>query len=55
MFKIEIDMDNDAFEGDTEAEVARILRALAEDVENGDMERHLRDYNGNQVGLSYID
>lgn len=50
---IEINCDNAAF-GDNEwEEVARILRALADDLEvyrNSDLNKKLSDFNGNVVG-----
>lgn len=50
-FKIEIKMDNDAFQEDPALEVARILRELADNVErNGLGGRYLFDINGNMVG-----
>jgi O-succinylbenzoate synthase len=53
--KIEINMDNAAFgDGDAGAEVARILRRLADKYESyGDManiENVILDINGNKVG-----
>jgi hypothetical protein len=46
--------DNAAFDdhgnGNRAAEVARILRRLADDVENGTVPENLRDINGNHVG-----
>ena len=54
---IHIDLDNDAFSGDDcGPEIARILRALAKQIENvsrSDLEGHAptpRDINGNKVG-----
>lgn len=48
--KIEIKMDNAAFGDDPNAELARILRELAEQAENGLRIRTLFDINGNRVG-----
>lgn len=50
MFKLTIKTDNAAFTDDPDAEVARILRAAADRVENGEMPGALRDINGNTVG-----
>lgn len=48
---IKIQMDNAAFSEGPATELARILRQLADDVEQGGSEREtLRDYNGNKVG-----
>lgn len=54
MFKLHIDTDNAAFEdGNKGAEVARILRGLADKVESEGLQwcyQNLRDINGNIVG-----
>ncbi|USN14348.1 hypothetical protein KABACHOK_05350 [Brevundimonas phage vB_BpoS-Kabachok] len=51
MFKLEIETGNAAFDdGDKAYEIARILRALADRVENGDEAGSVRDVNGNKVG-----
>ena len=55
MFKVEIDTDNDAFADGQEQELSRILRYLADEVEAGNLERILRDSNGNRVGLSSVE
>ncbi len=44
------DFDNDAFEQDWRAEVARILRKAAKDIEGGEDSKALKDANGNTVG-----
>jgi hypothetical protein len=52
-FKVLIEMGNDAFDQDDgRPELARILRELADRVENGKecRETFLRDINGNIVG-----
>lgn len=49
MFKIEFATDNAAFEG-CAPEVARILRAVADLVEDGATSGLARDFNGNAVG-----
>jgi hypothetical protein len=50
MFKIEFATDNAAFDDDGAGEVARILRAVADQVEAGGGQGQARDYNGNTVG-----
>lgn len=52
MFVLTIGTDSAAFEEDPTAEVARILRALADRLEGAspDEDYPLRDLNGNQVG-----
>lgn len=49
-FTIKIDCDNAAFDQAPEAEVARILRDVAQRVVQGQTTVMLFDYNGNQVG-----
>jgi hypothetical protein len=52
-FKINIKTDNAAFskeEGGPHAEVARLLREVAERVENGEDYGSVMDINGNSVG-----
>ena len=55
-FQIRISCDSAAFEANEGAEVARILREAADNLESmsGDALRHiaLRDNNGNSVGLA---
>lgn len=55
VFKIEISTDNAAFQDDPGAEVARILREVAERVEAGELSRTVRDYNGNGVGSFWFE
>jgi len=52
MFTLKINTDNAAFEDDPTAEVARILRALADRLvcASPDESYPLRDVNGNKVG-----
>lgn len=51
MFKLEIETGNAAFDDEGAAyEIARILRALADRIENGDSAGSVRDVNGNKVG-----
>lgn len=52
MFTLEVSTDNDAFAGGAGPEVARILRDLADKVEEHSAggEGLLRDYNGARVG-----
>ena len=53
--KIEIDMDNAAFDGDWPEETGRILKKLAADLEEyGDSEGDLRDINGNVCGTAEL-
>jgi len=61
MFRVQIKTTNDAFEDDFyngNAEVARILREIADSVERGDAGSFgdasltLRDINGNTVGTA---
>ena len=52
MYKIEIATDNSAFDQDWKMEVARILKQVAMELDNGwDGDLVLRDINGNKVGL----
>lgn len=58
MFKIEFETDNAAFEDMQTEEVARILREIADKVENGSFSFAcgvVRDYNGNTVGKWLLD
>lgn len=41
---------NAAFDGQESFEVARILRELADKIENGQEPNSVMDYNGNKVG-----
>lgn len=56
--KIEIEMDNAAFEESSGDEAARILRIVADDCERGHIVPHfvrrLRDINGNAVGKAQV-
>lgn len=56
-FRVLIGTDNAAFEeGDRGMEVARILRAVADRVEEGATVGQTRDVNGNEVGaFKYYD
>ena len=54
MKKITITIDalgNDAFAENGEYEISRILRKLADQLEEGEMPGKLRDINGNTVGV----
>lgn len=61
-FQLTIDCDNAAFQDENNdisysAEVARILRSLADSVEHNatiDFEKTLRDINGNVVGKAIV-
>lgn len=50
--RIEIDMDNAAFEDDPQPEVCRILR---EYIKAGRLEKVLMDVNGNRVGRAEVE
>ena len=54
MFRIEFDDQNDSFKGPMEdsrhQEIARILRAIAHDVEHGRIGTSIFDLNGNCIG-----
>lgn len=56
--KIEIEMDNAAFEESSGDECARILQVVAQDCKRGhilpEFERVLRDVNGNTVGKAKV-
>lgn len=49
-FTLSIDMDNDAFTDDPNAEVARILRKTAQRIATGRDGGFAMDANGNSVG-----
>ena len=54
-FKLSFNMDNAAFDGNPEVEVARILRKLADNVELTQVDNYsLRDANGNKIGQANI-
>ena len=59
MFKLRIATENAAFENDAGSEVARILRKLADTVQDWPGANHftigLRDLNGNKVGTAQGD
>lgn len=51
MFTLNIETDNAAFQdGDTHAEITRILRDVTERIEAGADRGPIRDINGNTVG-----
>lgn len=52
MFRLTIDVDNDAFHPDPSNEIARLLREAAEQIERDSKPSgmSLRDINGNRVG-----
>jgi hypothetical protein len=55
MLKITIKTENDAFaDGNKRAEVARILREVADSLERGSDEVVCRDFNGNKVGKAEL-
>ena len=52
-FKLDISIDNEAFQPDPVPEIARILRALAATIEQqrgGETFGPIRDINGNRIG-----
>lgn len=52
-FQLQITCDNAAFESETDVEIARILREVADRIERGDSYstfRNIHDANGNIVG-----
>jgi hypothetical protein len=56
--KITIEMDNAAFEDAPATEAARILRGLANDIEDGVIvgdNYRLGDINGNKVGAATVE
>ena len=51
MFKLEFEMDDDAFQNDNfSSEVERILKAVTERVQRSDTQGKIRDNNGNAIG-----
>jgi hypothetical protein len=50
MLRVKIETDNDAFSGDGEREVARLLRKVADRVLRGELDGVLLDSNGNRCG-----
>ena len=50
MFKLKFETDNAAFESSTGDEAARILRQIAERLENYDTDGAVMDANGNKIG-----
>ena len=57
--KIEIEMDNEAFQPDNGGEAARILRALADTIDGDSLDSSdrlpgLMDVNGNRVGSATV-
>jgi hypothetical protein len=51
MFTLKFDTDNDAFRGSPEAEIAHILREIAEKIEVAGLdEGAVYDSNGNRIG-----
>jgi hypothetical protein len=51
MFTVKIKTQNAAFEGEDKAlELARILREIAQHLEDGQSEGRVQDSNGNTVG-----
>lgn len=54
MFDLHVETDNAAFE-DPAAETARILREVADRLENGSTEGAIADINGNRVGSFFFE
>ena len=52
---IEIETENAAFADDWNGEVARILKAMAKDIENGGTKIKFQDSNGNSVATIKLD
>jgi hypothetical protein len=50
MISIEIENSGSAFDDSPESELARILRKLADQIENGTAPEVLHDLNGNKCG-----
>lgn len=50
MLKIQIETDNAAFEDEKSLECGRILREIADKMEEGYIHGPCLDYNGNKVG-----
>ncbi|KKN48351.1 hypothetical protein LCGC14_0653860 [marine sediment metagenome] len=55
MLTINFNLRNGAFAEDHKPECARILRDLAEAVEEGMLDGIIRDINGNAIGQIHID
>lgn len=53
-FKIEIELENDAFKPDYTAEVKRILEVISDKLENGYNNLRILDINGNYCGYAEI-
>ena len=52
MFRLHFETDNAAFDGENKhPETARILRAIADDIEAGRRIRNISDPNGNRIGV----
>lgn len=50
MLRVQIWTDNDAFAGNGEQEVAKLLRQLADRIEEGQCDGRIMDSNGNRCG-----
>ena len=50
MFRVKIETGNDAFAENPSIEIARLLRKIASQVEEGRLEGRVMDINGNKVG-----
>ena len=49
-FKLKFNTDNAAFDNAREYEIARILRGIAQRIENGIEDGFIIDSNGNKIG-----
>lgn len=54
-FEITLETTNAAFDGNSETEVARILREVADMLEVGMNNEFIRDINGNKIGHFYAE
>ena len=51
MFSLKLKTDNAAFsDGNKSYEISRILREIADKIEDGNTEGSIRDINGNRIG-----
>jgi hypothetical protein len=57
MFRVEFNVDNAAFEKQSEGEVAKLLEKTLKKLQEGKTGGHIQDSNGNRVGAwgYYID
>lgn len=55
MFKLEFDVNNDAFAEDPQAVIAEILTEVGERVVSGTYQGTIHDINGNTIGKFAVD